>query len=357
MALATTCPQCKTSFKVVPDQLKLRRGLVRCGVCQHVFSGIDYLRYVDEATRAGVQRTPAGGSAAPTPTPAGPSAAAPSHAPHAPHAPAAPAPATPAPQPPTAGPAFGAPVAGRDGYAGRDAGAASPREDRFPLETQPMPSAAHAFESLPTVPHPPAGGPQTVISADDDLKTAFFLTDSGFGPFPGEHPDAVLPTSIQRAAPTPQPAGAPGQGEPAPGRAAGDGRTPGFDYAAPFDFAPTSGHATPSVGAAPAEQAPAADLAASGDRATRADRAEAAGRPVPTERPTMPRVPTMRRVTPTARPTIVRPWPRGGPTRSARCAVPSRTSTMRWTSSGRPGARGAALGWRCRPRRGARRDC
>ena len=52
MALATTCPQCTTSFKVVPDQLKLRRGLVRCGVCQHVFSGIDYLRYVDESKRA-----------------------------------------------------------------------------------------------------------------------------------------------------------------------------------------------------------------------------------------------------------------------------------------------------------------
>ncbi|MFA5685584.1 MAG: DUF3426 domain-containing protein [Burkholderiaceae bacterium] len=48
MALATTCPQCQTSFKVVPDQLKLRRGLVRCGVCQHVFSGIDNLRYVNE---------------------------------------------------------------------------------------------------------------------------------------------------------------------------------------------------------------------------------------------------------------------------------------------------------------------
>jgi predicted Zn finger-like uncharacterized protein len=46
MALATTCPQCKTSFKVVPDQLKLRRGLVRCGVCQHVFSGIDYISQV-----------------------------------------------------------------------------------------------------------------------------------------------------------------------------------------------------------------------------------------------------------------------------------------------------------------------
>jgi len=52
MALATTCPQCKTSFKVVPDQLKLRRGLVRCGACQHVFSGIDFLRYVDESKQA-----------------------------------------------------------------------------------------------------------------------------------------------------------------------------------------------------------------------------------------------------------------------------------------------------------------
>ncbi len=52
MALATTCPQCKTSFKVVPDQLKLRRGLVRCGACQHVFSGIDFLRYVDESKPA-----------------------------------------------------------------------------------------------------------------------------------------------------------------------------------------------------------------------------------------------------------------------------------------------------------------
>ena len=34
---------------MVPDQLKLRRGLVRCGVCRHVFSGIDSLRYVAEA--------------------------------------------------------------------------------------------------------------------------------------------------------------------------------------------------------------------------------------------------------------------------------------------------------------------
>src|SRR5688500_15698359 len=65
MALATTCPQCKTSFKVIPDQLKLRRGLVRCGVCQHVFSGIDYLRYVDDSAKAR-QRSAASGSAGPS---------------------------------------------------------------------------------------------------------------------------------------------------------------------------------------------------------------------------------------------------------------------------------------------------
>lgn len=61
MALATTCPQCKTSFKVVPDQLKLKRGLVRCGVCQNVFSGIDYLRHIDDAARlpaSGAQARP-----------------------------------------------------------------------------------------------------------------------------------------------------------------------------------------------------------------------------------------------------------------------------------------------------------
>ncbi|MFO0459867.1 MAG: MJ0042-type zinc finger domain-containing protein, partial [Burkholderiales bacterium] len=71
MALATTCPQCKTSFKVVPDQLKLRRGLVRCGVCQHVFSGIDHLRYVDDAARAAQraarERAASPGDAAGTP--------------------------------------------------------------------------------------------------------------------------------------------------------------------------------------------------------------------------------------------------------------------------------------------------
>lgn len=73
MALATTCPQCKTSFKVVPDQLKLRRGLVRCGVCQHVFSGVEHLRYVDkdENTEKVQPATAAADDAGSTTAPAG----------------------------------------------------------------------------------------------------------------------------------------------------------------------------------------------------------------------------------------------------------------------------------------------
>lgn len=43
MTLATRCPKCQTTFKVVADQLKLRRGLVRCGVCRQVFSGEEHL--------------------------------------------------------------------------------------------------------------------------------------------------------------------------------------------------------------------------------------------------------------------------------------------------------------------------
>jgi len=39
MALTTRCPHCGTSFKVVPDQLRVRNGLVRCGACSTVFDG------------------------------------------------------------------------------------------------------------------------------------------------------------------------------------------------------------------------------------------------------------------------------------------------------------------------------
>lgn len=39
MAMTTRCPQCGTAFRVVPDQLRVRDGLVRCGECATVFDG------------------------------------------------------------------------------------------------------------------------------------------------------------------------------------------------------------------------------------------------------------------------------------------------------------------------------
>lgn len=37
MSLITRCPACKTMFKVVPDQLRISEGWVRCGNCAEVF--------------------------------------------------------------------------------------------------------------------------------------------------------------------------------------------------------------------------------------------------------------------------------------------------------------------------------
>src|SRR5689334_22176460 len=37
MLLATRCPFCETVFRLQPEQLTLRRGLVRCGHCKEVF--------------------------------------------------------------------------------------------------------------------------------------------------------------------------------------------------------------------------------------------------------------------------------------------------------------------------------
>jgi predicted Zn finger-like uncharacterized protein len=48
MRLITTCPNCDTSFRVVADQLKLHRGMVRCGKCRSVFSGMERLRQIPD---------------------------------------------------------------------------------------------------------------------------------------------------------------------------------------------------------------------------------------------------------------------------------------------------------------------
>ncbi len=44
MSLITRCPACQTSFRVVPDQLRISDGWVRCGQCEEVFDGAAYLQ-------------------------------------------------------------------------------------------------------------------------------------------------------------------------------------------------------------------------------------------------------------------------------------------------------------------------
>lgn len=58
MSYTTRCPACGTTFRVVPDQLKISDGWVRCGHCADVFDATLYLE----------QWTPAP-TLAPTPTP------------------------------------------------------------------------------------------------------------------------------------------------------------------------------------------------------------------------------------------------------------------------------------------------
>ncbi len=214
MALATTCPQCKTSFKVVPDQLKLRRGLVRCGVCQHVFSGVEHLRYVDRDE----DTSQPDALAAPTIT-------------AQPSAPTAPANSTPRPSADTS-PAHTAPVADDDPDTdtltsvdtGTDTGAAdSPSAEVPASDDQDAPddtstrrpsndrgrrrgrnrnrdnrAGRNGSEAPRAAPAP--------RPAEDDLKTVFFLSDSE-EPLPGQSADdnIQLPASLRSGNTAPQP--------------------------------------------------------------------------------------------------------------------------------------------------------
>ena len=92
MVLATRCPHCRTTFRVVQDQLKLRGGLVRCGACKEIFNGTEnLLRPVAAPTTStapaaeadAVQAQPVANAAvAPTVSPVKAVAAEPSAGPH-----------------------------------------------------------------------------------------------------------------------------------------------------------------------------------------------------------------------------------------------------------------------------------
>jgi predicted Zn finger-like uncharacterized protein len=55
MVLVTRCTHCETCFRVVLDQLKLRGGLVRCGTCRKVFSGLEHLRSIEDPAQQGAE--------------------------------------------------------------------------------------------------------------------------------------------------------------------------------------------------------------------------------------------------------------------------------------------------------------
>lgn len=47
MSMLTCCPACATTFKVVPDQLRISQGWVRCGHCTEVFDATEQLQDID----------------------------------------------------------------------------------------------------------------------------------------------------------------------------------------------------------------------------------------------------------------------------------------------------------------------
>jgi predicted Zn finger-like uncharacterized protein len=49
MSLITQCPACATMFRVVPDQLRISEGWVRCGQCEEVFDANAHLQTLDES--------------------------------------------------------------------------------------------------------------------------------------------------------------------------------------------------------------------------------------------------------------------------------------------------------------------
>lgn len=68
--LVTRCPACRTAFRLVADQLRLRQGLVRCGQCDTVFDAREHLIELpapEPASEAAVAAEAAASVAAPAP--------------------------------------------------------------------------------------------------------------------------------------------------------------------------------------------------------------------------------------------------------------------------------------------------
>ena len=65
-SLATRCPVCATVFRVVPDQLRVSDGWVRCGRCAEVFNAAERLVDIDATATSRMldEAAPAAGDSA-----------------------------------------------------------------------------------------------------------------------------------------------------------------------------------------------------------------------------------------------------------------------------------------------------
>jgi predicted Zn finger-like uncharacterized protein len=67
--VTTTCPSCKTSFRVTPQQLAARQGQVRCGHCNTLFNGLETLAMADQQASAKSDRVETVAQIPATPSP------------------------------------------------------------------------------------------------------------------------------------------------------------------------------------------------------------------------------------------------------------------------------------------------
>lgn len=145
--ILSRCPSCGTTFRVTPEQLRARQGMVRCGRCSAAFNALDHL---------------APGFGHDTPRPTAPGGAAP-----LPEPPPEPPPPIPSPQPGTLA-AFPAvaidfpPLIG----SGADEGAPAPaRQEETPVAAEPEPPAPSAPEPAPLPEPEPAS--RSLAPADE----------------------------------------------------------------------------------------------------------------------------------------------------------------------------------------------
>ncbi|ULX55092.1 hypothetical protein A9P79_24920 [Cupriavidus taiwanensis] len=208
--LVTRCPACRTAFRLVADQLRLRQGLVRCGQCETVFDAREHLIEIP---------LPAGTTAGSAPAQKPAASAAPAPAAAEPAAPPASSPAAPAPSPaPT--PAFTPTI--------------DPGYDVPALDAPTM---------LMSSPEDMAVPPQAGMD-DAEIERALREANAAVADRDARDAQRQAPGPVAEAAPAPVPAPAPAAQPPAPAAA-----WPALDHGA-LD-SPAEKPAAPAAGAIP----------------------------------------------------------------------------------------------------------